>query len=98
MTVQVVVPVQAPLHPPNFAPLVGVAVRVTEVPLENMALQVLPQLIPAGLLVTVPVPLPERVTVSCGDEGFPPGLLEEEAPPPHPASASAKIINKIVPR
>jgi hypothetical protein len=35
----------------------GAAVRVIEVPAGKLALQVVPQLIPAGALVTVPEPL-----------------------------------------
>ena len=58
-----------PEHPPPVQPVkrespFGVAVRVTTVPLVKLALQVLPQLIPAGLEVTVPVPVPLLVTVS----------------------------------
>jgi hypothetical protein len=52
--VQVPVPEQPPpLHPPKPGPE---AVSVTDVPLLNEAIQVAPQLIPAGLDVTVPVP------------------------------------------
>jgi hypothetical protein len=40
------------------------AVRVTRVPELNDALQVGAQLIPAGLLVTVPLEVPANVTVS----------------------------------
>src|SRR2546425_1495328 len=54
----------APLHAVNADPLAGVAVRVTTAPLANDALHVVPQLIPTGLLVTVPPPLPVLVTVS----------------------------------
>ena len=36
--------------------LIGVAVRVTVVPVVNCAAHVVPQLMPAGALVTVPVP------------------------------------------
>jgi hypothetical protein len=35
-----------------------VAFNVTTVPLSNSAEQALPQLMPAGVLVTVPLPLP----------------------------------------
>jgi len=54
-------PVHAPLQPVNLEPGSGVAVRVTEVPLANGAEQTLlaePHWIPAGLLVTFPLPLP----------------------------------------
>jgi hypothetical protein len=44
-------------------PVVVVAVRVISVPELKVAEQVLPQLIPAGLLVTVPVPVPLFATV-----------------------------------
>jgi len=63
-TLQVDLPVQAPDHPEKNAPLPGVAVSVTAVPALNEALQVGEQLIPAGLLVTVPVEVPANVTVS----------------------------------
>jgi hypothetical protein len=65
VTVQVpVVPVQAPLQPLKPLPGNGVAVKVTLVPPENAAPQVMPQLMPAGLLVTEPVPVPDLLTVS----------------------------------
>ena len=63
LTVQVLVPEQSPLQPEKV-PLVACAVRVTAVPLLKLAEQVEPQLMPDGLLVTVPLPtlLTERVT------------------------------------
>ena len=62
--VQVVaVPVQAPDQLVNVEPADGTAVKVTDVPLLKFAEHVLPQLIPAGLLVTVPVPVPASVVV-----------------------------------
>lgn len=64
VTLQVAVPVQAPDHPANVEPEPGAAVKVTVVPLENVALQVVPQLMPAGVLVTVPAPVPPACTVS----------------------------------
>src|SRR5689334_18787849 len=64
VTVQVVaVPVQEPLEPVKLEVGDGAAVRVTLVPVAKLAEQVVPQLTPAGALVTVPVPVPARVTV-----------------------------------
>src|SRR5271165_111426 len=61
VTEHVLVPVQAPLHPVKAEPAAEVAVSITG-PL-NDAEQVVPQLIPAGVLVTVPVPDPLKITV-----------------------------------
>lgn len=60
-TVHPPVPVHAPDHPVNSIQVPGVAVKVT-VP-HNEAEQVLPQFMPEGLLVTVPVPDVETVSV-----------------------------------
>ena len=57
ITMQLPVPLQAPPQPVKLQPLAGVAVKVTGVPLEKFALQVAPQLMPAGELVTVPLPV-----------------------------------------
>ena len=66
--VELVLPLQPPpLHPAKLNELVALAVRVTWVPLAKLALQLEGQLIPPGLLVIVPVPLPEVVTVSSED-------------------------------
>lgn len=54
----------APDHPANFDPEAGVAVRVTESRPSNLLEHVVPQLIPAGVLVTVPVPDPPSDTDS----------------------------------
>jgi len=66
----------------NTEPEAGLAVRVTLVPLLKVALQVLPQLIPAGALATVPVPLPEATTLSCAefpdDELLPPQFTKSK--------------------
>ncbi|TML06758.1 MAG: hypothetical protein E6G38_09775 [Actinobacteria bacterium] len=62
--VQVVVPLQAPLQPAKVELPPGVAVSVTLVPESKSAAQVVPQLIPPALLVTVPLPPPAFAIVS----------------------------------
>src|SRR5579871_3960032 len=54
-----------PVHPPKPKPAAGVAVSVTCGFPVKLAEQVPGQLIPAGLLVIVPVPAPATFTVSC---------------------------------
>ena len=56
------VPAQSPRHSRKTAPGVGVALRATMVPGGKLALQVAPQLSPAGLDVTVPSALPALAT------------------------------------
>src|SRR5207245_193254 len=63
-TTHVPVPEQPPpLQPVKVEPAAGVAVNVTAVPLVKLAEQVAPQVIPAGELVTVPLPVPALLTV-----------------------------------
>jgi hypothetical protein len=62
VTAQVPVPEQAPLQPAKVEPAAGAAVSVTAVPGPKDCEQVAPQLMPAGLLVTVPEPVPLLVT------------------------------------
>ena len=50
-------------HPVNLEFPLGLAVRVTTVPCAKLWLQLFPQLMPDGLLVTVPVPSPVFTTV-----------------------------------
>ena len=50
------IPLHAPLQPLKVEPLAGFAVSVTVLFVAKLAEQVLPQLMPAGLLVTVPEP------------------------------------------
>jgi hypothetical protein len=64
VTVQVPLPVQVPDHPEKVVPVEGTAVNTTLAPLVKSAVQVPGQSIPAGLLVTVPEPLPVLSTVS----------------------------------
>src|SRR5436309_2459064 len=65
---QVPVPEQPPpLQPEKVEPAVGVAVKVTAVPLVNGAEHVAPQAMPAGLLFTVPAPAPALVSVRVKD-------------------------------
>src|SRR3989442_12736709 len=69
VTVQAPVPEQPPpLQPQKMEPAARVAVSVTAVPLVKLAEQVAPQVMPDGLLVTVPVPVPalERVSAKVG--------------------------------
>ena len=61
-----VVPVGAGqlVHPVNDEPALAWAANVTTVPCGKSSMQTSPQVIPAGLLVTVPDPSPDFVTVS----------------------------------
>jgi hypothetical protein len=61
VTLQAPIPEQAPLQPVKFDVAFGLAVRVTVVPLTKLAEHMLPQLIPDGVLVTLPLPLPASV-------------------------------------
>src|SRR5258705_52832 len=63
VTVHDPVPLQSPPQPVKAEDAFGVAVRVTAVPLTKLAAHVAPQLMPAGLLVTVPEPAPAGETV-----------------------------------
>ena len=63
-------PVHAPLQPANVEPLAAAAVSVTDVPLAKFALHVVPQLMPVGDDVTVPVPVPAFVTLNANVEAL----------------------------
>src|SRR5579862_7977561 len=58
-----------PDHPVNWAPVAGVAVRVTWVPAGKIAEHAVPQLIPGTELVTVPDPEPVLVNHSAWSPG-----------------------------
>jgi len=67
VTTHAFVPLQPPpTHPMKVEPGDALAVSVTGVSAGNTDEQVAPQLIPAGLLLTVPPPVPTRLTVSVG--------------------------------
>jgi hypothetical protein len=69
LTVHGPVPVQPPpLQPVKDEPAAGAAVSVTDVPAVTDSVQSEPQLMPAGLLTTVPVPVPDLVAVSVYEE------------------------------
>lgn len=61
---QAPVPEQAPLHPANEEPGAAAAFKETIVPSENWLEQVVPQSMPAGVEVTVPLPFPCFCTVT----------------------------------
>jgi hypothetical protein len=64
-TVQVPVPLHPPpLQPANVESAAGVAVNVIIEPVPYIAEQVAPQLMPAGVDVTVPLPAPALTTDS----------------------------------
>ena len=64
VTLQVDVPLHPPVHPVNVELAAGIAVSVTAAPVEKLDTHVVPQLMPAGLLVMLPEPEPELVTAS----------------------------------
>jgi len=67
VTLHVVAPVQLPVQPVKVEPAAATAVRVTTVLLVNDAEHAVPQEMPVGALVTVPLPVPALVTVSAKD-------------------------------
>ena len=68
VTTQVgLLPQLPPFQPAKDEFAAAVAVSVTSVPGLKLALQVCPQLMPKGLLATLPVPVPLRATVSTGE-------------------------------
>ena len=92
MILQVPVPEHAPVQPANTEFASGAAVSVTAVPVLKLAVHVLPQLIPAGELVTVPPPVPVSVTsignevdVNDADTACAEFMVTEQAPVPEHA-------------
>lgn len=68
VTVHAAVPEQAPPQPAKLDVEFGVAVNVTAVPEGKFAEHASAQLIPAGLLLTLPPPFPSSVTLSAKPE------------------------------
>jgi len=56
-------PLQSPPQPLKIEPVPAVAVSVTAVPVTKVAEQAVPQVIPAGLETTTPLPVPPAETV-----------------------------------
>jgi len=75
--------VHAPAKPEKLKPDAATAVRVIVVPELNVALHFVGQLIPAGLLFTVPLPANDIVNWFCCGGG---GGALLFADPPHPTS------------
>lgn len=78
-------PLHAPPKPANWNPEAAVALSATVVPTLKLAVQVPGQLIPPGLLVTVPLPVVVTVICACWEEEE-----EVEPPPPHAVSTMRK--------
>lgn len=75
------VPEQVPDQPVKREFASGFAVSVTDVPLGNFAVHAEPQLIPNGLLVTIPPPVPAFWTVISIGEGEGASVPRGEAQP-----------------
>ncbi len=78
-------PVYAPPKPAKLKPDAAVGVIVTVVPGGKLAVQAAGQSIPAGLLLTVPVPVIATTSCTCG---------EVDGPEPPPQALSSKARNK----
>jgi hypothetical protein len=94
VTVQAPVPVQPPpAQPANSAPVSGVAVKVTMLSIANAALHCVPQLMPPGFDVTVPVDVPSRVTVRFTVPGGPSVVSASTGWAPSGSAASTMPVN-----
>ena len=98
VTVHEPVPLHAPLQPVNVEPPMEAADRVTVLPLAKSAAHVVPQEIPLGLLVTVPVPVPDLLTVNRSVLGMAVNVADTLALPvtvqaPLPEQSPPQLIN-----
>lgn len=71
VTLQAADPEHAPLQPAKTDPLAGMALRLTDNPTEKLPAHELPQSMPAGDDVTVPLPEPDLLIVSVVGVGVP---------------------------
>lgn len=93
------VPLHPAVQPANVEPPVALALRVTELPAGKFALHVLPQLIPAGLLVIVPLPVSftDSSTSGMGEDGWFDGVVEGLSEPAQAAN-TVRNVQVISPR
>jgi hypothetical protein len=82
VTVHVPVPVQAPVHPTNVELIPGAAVNVIVEPDAYSSVQSVPQSMPEGADVIVPVPLPLAATFSANEIVESIGTSPERQTPP----------------
>jgi hypothetical protein len=75
------VPLQAPVQPANLDSAAAEAVSLTEVPARYASQQSTPHLIPGGVLVTVPRPVPRFATERVKDEAGSKNAMTEVALP-----------------
>jgi hypothetical protein len=84
-----VAPLHAPPKPAKLEPEAAVAVSVTDVPLAKFAAHLPGQLMPAGALVTVPLPVSATINCACWELGGGTGF----EPPPQPDHSVARERN-----
>jgi hypothetical protein len=100
--VQAPAPVHAPVHPAKTELAFCFAVSVTELPLAKLAIHVEPQIIPDGVLVTVPPPAPALWTVSSvngtevkwGEPPQPARNIQRKAPERRRKTAFVRVMQK----
>ena len=95
VTVHAPVPVHAPPQPSKVDPLEAVAVRLTLELLAKLAMQVDPQSIPVGSLVTFPKPEPTLLTLKLPGNGV--YMTVREALPSFPAGSVANTWMVLLP-
>jgi hypothetical protein len=76
-------PLQAPPKPAKVKPDAATDVMVTAVPEGKLAVQAVGQVMPAGLLLTVPLPVTTTASCTCGEVDWP-------EPPPQAVNSKAR--------